>query len=143
MSAMLNAVKPGGTVFVEVPGIVDGAPPPAVLINRHHQWYFTEATMRRLVEKCGGEVRQVSRVGPSIHELRTLSAAGERMGRRWKTIKDVMPEFFVRAARGILRPHKERLTRALAQQERGPADPSEQLPLNLCVFSRPASKGRS
>jgi SAM-dependent methyltransferase len=134
VGAIVASLGPGGVGFVEVPGILEDVAPTPSMIDPRHQWYFSETTLRRLVEKAGASVIGVSRVGPTLGELEAAANAGRRLTRGWHTLKKVLPEAGVDLLRRIARPAKAGLIGTMAKLESGPKKAG--LALNLCLFFR-------
>lgn len=132
--SIVASLRPGGIGFVEVPGIVEDSPPIPSMIDPRHQWYFTEATLRRLVEKAGGEVTGLSRVGPTQPELEAGARAGEKITRGWNRLKQVLPGPCVDVLRKVARPLRSNLAGVMSKLETGAGRDATSLPLNLCIF---------
>jgi len=132
--AIIASLKPGGFGLVEIPGILEGVPPDPCMIDPRHQWYFSETTLRRLVESAGGEVIGLTRVGPTRDELRATASAGRKLTGTWRALKRILPEAGVDFLRRIVRPARAGLVETMAKLEPGAKKPG--LALNLCIFFR-------
>ncbi len=135
VAAILEGLNGEGVAVVEVPGILDELGPSAGSIDRRHLWYYSEATMRKLVERAGGRVLKVSRVGPSSADLESMSRAGAAITRSWSRLKGALPAGCINGLRTLLRPHRSRLIHVLAEASGTKSDNIRMnTPLNLCVF---------
>lgn len=132
--SIIASLRPGGLGFVEVPGIIEKTPPIPSMIDPRHQWYFSETTLRRLIEHAGGEVVRLSRVGPTQNELETAARAGQKITRGWDRLKRLLPDACVDVLRRIARPMRANLVDVMSKLESG--SNAVELPLNLCIFFR-------
>ncbi|MBV9463666.1 MAG: methyltransferase domain-containing protein [Verrucomicrobiae bacterium] len=133
---MASSLRPGGFAFVEVPGVLDDEPLSPVVVNPSHQWYFSERTLRRLFEQCGGKVERVEHVGWKYSDLEKRAAAGEHLSAAWRLFKGSVPPACADWARRALKPQKEKLVEAMSVCERPMAERKSDAPLNLCVLAR-------
>ena len=134
---MLESLCGGGIAFVEVPGILEDAPPAPNMIDLHHQWYFSETTLRRLIEHAGGDVVAVSRVGPTIAEMNATASVGQKLTDGWQTLKRCAPDFLIRWLRNRLHSRRVEIIDRLASLKKCRSeDPRLNKPLNLCIFFR-------
>lgn len=88
-------LRPGGAIYVQVPNVLGDVLPAKIFNLPYHLWQFSPETLRRLLEKCGYEVKgywtgvmsvigEYEKAGGPSAEIRAMweTARRERRGNR-------------------------------------------------------------